>query len=124
MVTTSPSSPGTAKPTQRGTSSGHGKNNRYKEEPSPQAGGSRCSETPTPGLRHLPTFNTTAMAISVLALGVIVPVGLGLFPNGILAQTGAERPLPEKAQIVDQKSFNALETVFPPSVANATTVSQ
>ncbi|KAF4979796.1 hypothetical protein FZEAL_4070 [Fusarium zealandicum] len=56
------------------------------------------------------------MAISVLALGVIVPVSLGLFHSA-----DAVQPLPDTAQIIDQKSFNVLSNVPPPSVANATT---
>lgn len=57
------------------------------------------------------------MAFAVLAAG--------LFLSGIQAQSLAlaERPLPEKAQIIDQKSFNVLEVVPPPQEVNATTVS-
>jgi gluconolactonase len=32
------------------------------------------------------------------------------------------RNVPENAQVIDQKSFNVLETVPPPSVYNGTTV--
>ncbi|KAL0936740.1 evolved d-pantonohydrolase [Colletotrichum truncatum] len=46
--------------------------------------------------------------------------GLGLLA-GVQALGPAERPLPEKAQIIDQKSFNNLEVVLPPAEANATT---
>ncbi|WYZ43078.1 hypothetical protein EsH8_VI_000777 [Colletotrichum jinshuiense] len=55
------------------------------------------------------------MAFAVLAAG--------LFLSGIQAQSLAlaERLLPEKAQIIDQKSFNVLEVVPPPQEVNATT---
>ncbi|KAJ3540580.1 hypothetical protein NM208_g4998 [Fusarium decemcellulare] len=63
-------------------------------------------------------FTPTIMAISVLALSVLVPMGLGLF--GHVDATGAERPVPAAAQVIDQKSFNVLDYVTPPSKANAT----
>jgi gluconolactonase len=58
-----------------------------------------------------------------LATGLALLEGLGSFA-GVHAQaaSSAERPLPEKAQIIDQRSFLVLEEVLPPSKANATTV--
>lgn len=63
------------------------------------------------------------MASVRLAAGLALLKGLGSFA-GVQAQatSPAERPLPEKAQIVDQKSFLVLEEVLPPTKANATTV--
>ncbi|KAK2602156.1 hypothetical protein N8I77_008712 [Diaporthe amygdali] len=62
------------------------------------------------------------MASVRLAAGLALLEGLGSFA-GVQAQTAspAERPLPEKAQIIDQKSFLVLAEVPPPSIANATT---
>ena len=58
-----------------------------------------------------------------LATGLALLEGLGSFA-GVHAQAASsvERPLPEKAQIIDQRSFLVLEEVLPPSKANATTV--
>lgn len=63
------------------------------------------------------------MASVRFATGLAFLEGLGSF-TGVQAQAAspAERPLPEKAQIIDQKSFLVLEEVLPPSKANATTV--
>lgn len=63
------------------------------------------------------------MASARLATGLALLEGLGSFA-GVQAQAAspAERPLPEKAQIIDQKSFLVLDEVLPPSKANATTV--
>ncbi|GJC87396.1 gluconolactonase [Colletotrichum liriopes] len=49
-------------------------------------------------------------------------VAAGLFLSGVQAQSSAlaERPLPEKAQLIDQRSFNVLEVVPPPYEFNAT----
>ncbi|KAI8168215.1 Gluconolactonase [Colletotrichum sp. SAR 10_70] len=58
------------------------------------------------------------MASSRLASGLALLNGLGLL-SGVRAQSN--RTLPEAAQIIDQKSFNVLEEVLPPSEANATT---
>ncbi|KAH0439234.1 evolved d-pantonohydrolase [Colletotrichum camelliae] len=58
------------------------------------------------------------MASSRLASGLALLNGLGLL-SGVRAQSN--RTLPETAQIIDQKSFNVLEEVLPPSEANATT---
>lgn len=62
------------------------------------------------------------MSVSALALGLIVPSWLGIAPWAS-AQSPAVRELPEKAQIIDQKSFLVLPEVLPPTEANATTVS-
>lgn len=72
---------------------------------------------------HRSFFTTNTMALGALALGLLVPTGLALFSQW--AQTkvsSAVRDLPEKAQIINQKSFSALDTVLPPTEANATTV--
>lgn len=63
------------------------------------------------------------MASVRLATGFALLEGLGSFA-GIHAQAAspAERPLPENAQIIDQKSFLVLDEVLPPTQANATTV--
>ncbi|KAF9765799.1 hypothetical protein IL306_001853 [Fusarium sp. DS 682] len=62
------------------------------------------------------------MAIGVLAIAVLVPYSLGLLGE-VEAKINAIDPekLPATAQIIDQKSFNVLEHVPPPSEANATT---
>lgn len=61
------------------------------------------------------------MPVSKFAAGLALLEGLGLL-SGAQAQSPAERPLPEQAQIIDQKSLNVLEEVLPPAEANATTV--
>ncbi|KAF6812289.1 evolved d-pantonohydrolase [Colletotrichum plurivorum] len=60
------------------------------------------------------------MPISRIAAGLALLEGLG-FLSGAQAQSATERPLPEQAQIIDQKSLNVLEEVLPPAEANATT---
>lgn len=55
------------------------------------------------------------MALGTLLLATLVPLGLR-------RTAAAEKTLPEQAQIIDQKSFAVLETVPPPSEANASTV--
>ncbi|KAI1848955.1 hypothetical protein JX266_005383 [Neoarthrinium moseri] len=58
-----------------------------------------------------------AMALTVLLVGLLVPLGFSPF-----SRTASARELPALAQVIDQKSFNVLETVPPPSVANASTL--
>ncbi|KAH6887108.1 lactonohydrolase [Thelonectria olida] len=55
-------------------------------------------------------------ALAVLAAGVFIQLGLNPLSWGALAQ------LPSTAQIIDQKTFNVLSVVPPPSQANASTV--
>ncbi|KAI4598311.1 hypothetical protein KJ359_003195 [Pestalotiopsis sp. 9143b] len=55
------------------------------------------------------------MALGTLLLATLVPLGLR-------RTAAAEKTLPEQAQIIDQKSFAVLETVPPPSEANASTI--
>lgn len=47
---------------------------------------------------------------------MLVPLFLSLF-TGVYTQT-----VPQQAQIIDQRTFNALKTVEPPSVQNLTNV--
>lgn len=59
------------------------------------------------------------MALTALLLGILVPFGAKSYSRGV----AATRPnLPALAQVVDQRSFNVLEKVPPPTQANATTV--
>lgn len=63
------------------------------------------------------------MASVRFATGLVLLEGLGSFAGvQVQAASPAERPLPEKAQIIDQKSFLVLDEVLPPTKANATTV--
>lgn len=63
------------------------------------------------------------MASVRFATGLALLEGLGSFAGAhAQASSAAERPLPEKAQIIDQKSFLVLDEVLPPTKANATTV--
>lgn len=66
------------------------------------------------------TFLGIAMAVAALLVAVLIPFGIGPFSQRVAAATPA---LPSLAQLIDQKSFNVLEQVLPPSEANATTVS-
>ncbi|KAF6805080.1 evolved d-pantonohydrolase [Colletotrichum musicola] len=63
------------------------------------------------------------MPVSRFAAGLALLEGLGLL-SGAHAQSAAERPLPEQAQIIDQKSLNVLEEVLPPAEANLTTIQE
>lgn len=56
-----------------------------------------------------------AMALGVLLLAAIGPLGLSHF--------AVARTVPDQAQVIDQRAFLVLETVPPPVEANATTVS-
>jgi hypothetical protein len=71
-----------------------------------------------------PFFSTPlTLTIGVLAIGAIIP-----FVYGLLGETTPKtavidlEKLPETAQVIDQKSFNVLERVPPPSEVNATAV--
>lgn len=55
------------------------------------------------------------MAVSVLLLGLLVPLGLD--------RIASATEVPELAQVIDQRSWLALDTVLPPYEANSTTVS-
>ncbi|KAM5378160.1 hypothetical protein ACJZ2D_004618 [Fusarium nematophilum] len=99
-------------PTQRRSPSHESGDVKYKDQPKNDSRQGNASSS-----RYL---NTTTMAISVLALGVLVPLSLGFFSKEVHASS-AGRPLPKAAQIINQKSFNVLEEVLPPSKANATT---
>ncbi|KAM0543441.1 hypothetical protein ACHAPJ_012305 [Fusarium lateritium] len=62
------------------------------------------------------------MAVGVLALGVLIPLSSVFFgETQAKASLNEITKLPDTAQIIDQKSFNVLEHVPPPSEANATT---
>lgn len=67
--------------------------------------------------RSIVTKLGVTMALGALLLAALVPLGLDS-----LSRTAAAKTLPDQAQIIDQKSFAVLETVPPPSEANATTV--
>lgn len=59
------------------------------------------------------------MALTALLLGILVPFGAKSYSRGVAATLPS---LPALAQVVDQRSFNVLEKVPPPSQANATTI--
>ncbi|KAM0214250.1 hypothetical protein ACHAQI_003875 [Fusarium lateritium] len=65
-------------------------------------------------------WSTVTLTIGVLAIGVTIPVILGLLDKA-QATTIDPKKLPATAQIIEQKSFNVLEHVPPPKEANATT---
>jgi hypothetical protein len=67
-------------------------------------------------------WSNVALAIGVLAIGVSIPVILGLFNRTQKTTIIDPKKLPATAQVIDQKSFNVLEHVPPPKEANATTV--
>lgn len=67
-------------------------------------------------------FPPTIMTISALSLTLLAPLSLASFPLEVRA-AAAERPLPAKAQVIDQRTFNVLEVVPPPAEFNATSVS-
>lgn len=63
------------------------------------------------------------MALTALLLGILVPLGAKSYSRGVAgaAPSYVTPTLPSLAQVVDQKSFNVLDEVLPPSEANATT---
>jgi hypothetical protein len=63
------------------------------------------------------------MAFLVLFLGILMPLGLNPFSRIVVASP-TTTTIPALAQIIDQKSFNVLDVVPPPAVANATSVRQ
>lgn len=66
---------------------------------------------------------STTVAIGVLAIGALIPWKFGLFGETQATTAVVDlKGLPDTAQVIDQKSFNVLERVPPPSEANATTV--
>jgi hypothetical protein len=71
-----------------------------------------------------PFFSTSvAVAVGVLAIGALCPLGYGLLGETKAKAAVLDRErLPDTAQIIDQRSFNVLERVPPPNEANATTV--
>lgn len=68
--------------------------------------------------------NTSVMASSFsIAASLAGAASLLLSSSGVHAQVAAaQRALPDKAQIIDQKSFNVLEVVPPPLEFNASSV--
>ncbi|WXC60180.1 hypothetical protein SNK03_006041 [Fusarium graminearum] len=70
-----------------------------------------------------PFFSTSlTLTIGVLAIGVLVPLSYELFGDTKSKTAVIDlKGLPETAQIIDQRSFNVLERVPPPTEANATT---
>ncbi|RSL74531.1 hypothetical protein CEP53_000125 [Fusarium sp. AF-6] len=63
-------------------------------------------------------FNSTTMAVSVLTLAILGPIGLGLFHH--VEAKAAVRPLPDAAQVIDQKSFLVLDNIPAPKEFIAT----
>lgn len=64
------------------------------------------------------------MALTALLLGILVPLGAKSYSRvaaGAAPPLASVVPLAPLAQVIDQKSFNVLEQVLPPSEANATT---
>lgn len=71
-----------------------------------------------------PFFSTSlALTIGALGIGVLIPLVYGLFGDTKSKTAVIDlKGLPETAQVIDQRSFNVLERVPPPTEANATTV--
>lgn len=67
---------------------------------------------------------TANMSLAAIAASFLLPASIWPSSWGAQAQEVAYeiRALPDKAQIIDQKAFNALDEVLPPKEANATTV--
>ncbi|KAK7953725.1 lactonohydrolase [Apiospora saccharicola] len=59
------------------------------------------------------------MAVAALLVGILLPLGLNPFSHWAAAATP---PVPSSAQVIDQRQFNVLDQVLPPSQANATTL--
>ena len=70
---------------------------------------------------------TANMSLAAIAANFLLPAGMWPSAWGGRANAHdvayASRILPEKAQIIDQRAFNVLPEVLPPTEANATTVS-
>lgn len=69
-----------------------------------------------------PAYSTMTVSVSLGALALLVALAS---QQGILATTGRARwqNVPAQAQVIDQRSFNALDTVLPPSQVNGSSVS-
>ncbi|KAH8666310.1 D-lactonohydrolase [Xylariales sp. PMI_506] len=61
------------------------------------------------------------MALAVILLGYIIPLGSGTFLANPFSRFVAIRDIPTQAQVIDQRVFNALDVVPPPIVANDST---
>lgn len=82
-------------------------------------------ETRTKKQYHSSSFAKIAVPMSfiVLFLAILMPLGVNPFArNAVVSATATT--IPALAQVIDQKSFNVLDVVPPPAVANATTVRQ
>jgi hypothetical protein len=84
-------------------------------------------ESIAPETQDQSSLGAANMSLAALAASFLLPAGI--WPSSWGARVNAQdvayeiRALPEKAQIIDQKAFNALDEVLPPYEANATTVS-
>jgi hypothetical protein len=89
--------------------------------PTSKTSGRQVKSNPTKGGQ--PFSISTAAAVGAVAIAALIPWKLGFF-DGLQSKTAVTdlRGLPDKAQIIDQRSFNVLERVPPPSEADATTV--
>jgi len=89
--------------------------------PTSKTAGRQVKSNPTNG--EQPFSISTAAAVGAIVIAALIPWKLGFF-GGSQTKTAVTdlKGLPDKAQIIDQRSFNVLERVSPPSEANATTV--
>ena len=94
---------------------------RKRGTPTPKTSGRQVKSNPTKGGQ--PFSISTAVAVGAIAITALIPWKLGFF-DGLQSTTAVTdlRGLPDKAQIIDQRSFNVLERVAPSNEANATTV--
>ena len=94
---------------------------RKRGTPTSKTAGRQVKSNPTKGGQ--PSSISTAAAIGAVVIAALIPWKLGLFDGSQTKATVTDlKGLPDKAQIIDQRSFNALERVPPPNEANATTV--
>ncbi|KAJ4017540.1 hypothetical protein NW766_003603 [Fusarium irregulare] len=93
---------------------------RKRGTPTPKTSGRQVKSNPTKGGQ--PFSISTAVAVGAIAITALIPWKLGFF-DGLQSTTAVTdlRGLPDKAQIIDQRSFNVLERVAPSNEANATT---
>lgn len=92
--------------------------------PKPRPKPERQQQTQQQQQQKHPAWRLPVVIMTVSALVLAASVAIGVSPWTALAQgSPAVRPLPSKAQIIDQRKFNVLEEVGPPAEANATTAS-
>jgi hypothetical protein len=72
--------------------------------------------------RVLSVCDASNSSSCLLSTGDMMPSITNLFVGPAIFGRALAQMVPQAAQIVDQKSFNVLDVVPPPSVANASTV--